>query len=323
MKVVITGANGFVGRSLLHRLVNGKAFGDVAASVPLGAVLEPIAVVRSASSAAALRRSFPGLDVVDVNAGGWEACLRNANAVVHLAWSTVPVSANADPGVDLEANLTGGLRLLEACGRAGIGRFIFVSSGGTLYGAGNGVPHTEVTRTEPQGAYGASKYCFENYLQVRASHYGFGALALRPANLYGYTGIARKDQGVVEQWMDRILHQRTIDVWNGLDVVRDYVFIDDMIDVLVAAIEQPLTVPVLNVGTGVGTSLRDLLELLGGISGSEAVISLRGASPPAVPWNVLDPSLLQRTWNLAPRMALVQGATALWKARATGGEAVA
>lgn len=322
MKVVITGANGFVGRSLLHRLVNGKAFGDMPASMLPEAVLEPMAVVRSASSAAALRMSFPGLSVVDVSAGGWEACLTNAHAVVHLAWSTVPVSANADPGGDMEANLSGGLRLLEACGRVGIDRFIFVSSGGTLYGAGNGVPHSEATVIEPRGAYGASKYCLENYMQVRASHHGFRALALRPANLYGYTGSARKDQGVVEQWMDRMLHQRPIDVWNGLDVVRDYVFIDDMIDVLVAAIERPLTEPVLNVGTGVGTSLKNLLGLLERITGREAMISLRGASPPAVPWNVLDPSLLERTWTMAPRMTLLQGATALWTARSGGSAAV-
>ncbi|MBP7408503.1 MAG: NAD-dependent epimerase/dehydratase family protein [Flavobacteriales bacterium] len=317
MKVVITGANGFVGRALLHRLVNGAAFGGMSAALLPTGPIEPIAVVRSPAAAEALRTTFPTLHIVvsGIKDVVLAEHLAGAHAVVHLAWSTVPVVADADPGGDLEANLAHGLQFLESCGRAHIGRFVFVSSGGTLYGSSGTVPHTERTVPDPRGAYGTGKHCFELYMNVRAKQLGFEALALRVANLYGKTGTGRKEQGVVEQWMDRIWTGSPLEVWNGLDVVRDYVFIDDMIDVLLAAVERPIKEPLLNVGTGIGTSLGELRAHMARIIGRDAVVQLRGDQPPSISWNVLDPSLLQRTWGLAPRTTLDAGLNKLWAER--------
>lgn len=316
MKVVITGANGFVGRALLRRLVDGAA--SPLATMPAG-VVDTVAVVRSTSSAEELRADFPHVRVEvvkDTRTDALQEVLIGTDAVVHLAWSSVPVSANLDPLADLDANVTGGLRLLEACGRAGIGRFIFISSGGTLYGAGHArVPHTEHAPVEVMGAYGAGKYCMEEYVRLRAAHHGFDHIILRPGNIYGRVDGRPREQGVIEQWMDRLLSGDAIDVWNGLDVVRDYVHIDDMVDALVAALVGGSGPRSLNVGTGHGTSLKELSELLMRVTGRSVAFQVKGNTPPAISWNVLDPGLLMKTWGLRPAICSEERIKALWEAR--------
>lgn len=311
MKVVITGANGFVGRAWLDSHMALRAAGD-----PVHQALEIHAVLRSTRSMSAFATDYPDVPIVTDEEGGLDETLRDAHAVVHLAWSSVPVSANADPLKDLRDNVDASLTLIEACGRARVRRFIFLSSGGTVYGTAGTAPHVETSSLQPVGAYGAAKACVEHYLQLRAEHYSFGAVVLRPGNLYGSRLAAKKDQGVVEHWMDALREGRAIAVWNGLDVVRDYVFIDDLVGTIMAAIEAPEFPTVLNVGTGVGTSLAQLRDLLGGIAGSELALDMRGISPPAIPWNVLDTGLRRRVLPGIEFTPLSKGLARAWTMRA-------
>ncbi len=320
MKLIVTGANGFVGRAFLRRLVGvpSSVEGATKGREPRPQV---IGIVRSASSATSLNAEFPVVHTAVFGALSPEerhALVANADVVVHLAWSSVPRSANADPVSDLHANVTQGLEFIEECGKAGVRRFIFLSTGGTMYGAACTVPHKESTAPDPIGAYGSSKFCLEQYLLVRAKHLGMEAQVLRPGNLYGSVHSMKRDQGVVEHWMNCLLSNRSIEVWNSLDAVRDYVFIEDMIDVLLVAIERPISHPVLNVGTGVGTSLHQLRDLVFSTAGAAVSLVVHGTDPPPVVANILDPGLLDLTWGVRPRTSLSTGAASMWKALTTG-----
>ncbi len=318
MKVVITGATGFVGRALLDSAVNGASMDAPTRS----GGMEVVALVRSEASKGELSAAFPMIRVEctqGLHHEGLVQVLEGADAVVHLAWSTVPLSANSDPVADLDANVTAGLRLLEASGAAGIRRFIFVSSGGTLYGPGTAhVPHTEHTPVQMMGAYGAGKFCLEEYIRLRAGHHGFEYVILRLGNLYGRVDRRPREQGVIEQWMDKLAVGDAIEVWNGLDVVRDYVHIDDMVAALQAVIANPVVPPVLNVGSGHGTSLRELSELLARVTGRVVSFRVKGQVAPVIPWNVLDPSLLRTTVGVRPGPCSEDRLRALWSARHPG-----
>lgn len=302
MKVVITGAAGFVGKALLEELTGTLAAREVCA------------VLRTGSSASMLRALFPTVRamVADGPEEDLDRMLNDADVVVHLAWTSVPVTANMDMVADMAANVSGGLRLLEACGRAGIGRFIFLSSGGTVYGRGHGSPHRESAPLDPVGAYGAGKACMEHYVRLRAAHHGFQAKVLRPGNLYGSAAGNKKDQGVVEHWIESLRSGQAIEVWNGLDVVRDYVHIKDMVAVLMAAIVTDDLPDLLNVGTGRGTSLERLRDMLFAVTGRSVPLIMRGNEPPAVPWNVLDPALLERSLRGHSFAVLEEGLAREW-----------
>ncbi|HRH38268.1 MAG TPA: NAD-dependent epimerase/dehydratase family protein [Flavobacteriales bacterium] len=315
MGILITGANGFVGRALLDRCVNGRSLrNNKGVSDPMtGAGLT--AVVRSHATVEALAGTFAGIEVVSMNdTAALDQALSSSHTVVHLAWDSVPASANSDVPSDLARNVTTGLEFIERCGKAGVKRFIFLSSGGTVYGARCDAPHKESAQLDPIGAYGSAKCCFERYLGVRAPHYGMEHLVLRPANLYGRTATAKVDQGVVEHWLRSAAGGGAVDVWNGMEVVRDYVFIDDMVDVLMDCIASMPRVPVLNVGTGIGSDLHQLRAVIERVTGRHLVLNDRRSVRAGVEGNILDPSLLHS--SLGPRrwVELEEGVDLLWRA---------
>jgi len=321
MRVVISGASGFVGRMLLKRLLHGALADNAPAegNGPPGLSLSTI--VHRQASLQNLRAAFPGLAVHRVEA--WEGgdlarALEGAEALIHLAWSSVPRTAAQDPALDAATNVEGGLRLIEAAARAGVRRFVFISSGGTVYGRRSGAPIKEDSLLDPANAYAAGKACLEEYLRIRALQHGMEHVILRPANLYGDPHGPTKQQGVVEHWSRCIAERRPIEAWHGLDVVRDYLHVDDMVDALIASIANPIGSKVLNVGTGVGTSLGELARQLFAIAGTEVPINVPANASAEIPWNVLDPGLLKQQWGMVPKVSLADGLARTWRSLQRG-----
>lgn len=303
MKVAITGASGFIGGAFVRALRSTMPEVDV------------VALASSTSSVEGIRSKWPDMEVAPLRRGDAsvnEEALRGVNVLVHAAWSTVPSTAARDPKADLEQNVEFGLGLMDAAGRAGIGRFVFLSSGGTVYGDPLVLPIDEAHPTRPVTAYGASKLCFEQYLRTRAAHHGFEQVVLRPSNVYGNEAGATKPQGVIEHWITCIATGRPIAVWNGLEVRRDYLHVDDLVDVLLHALTAPVAGRTLNIGTGVGTSLAELLELLEQITGKEVQVHHRGTSPNGSPANVLDALACRKLLSWEPLVSLPVGVERLW-----------
>jgi UDP-glucose 4-epimerase len=238
--------------------------------------------------------------------------LNGVNTLVHLGWSTVPATAEQDPQADQRTNVEGGLRLLDAVRSAGVRRVIFVSSGGTVYGPTDQWPIREDAPTRPTTAYGISKLLFESYLGLAARQHGFEHIILRPGNVYGDPAPRQRPQGVIEHWLARIAEGRPIELWNPLSVTRDLLHVDDMVSAILAAVGCTERHAVLNIGTGLGTSLGELLTLLERAVGRPIVTEVRSTAEAAIPVNVLDPRRAMEVLGFHASVPLATGVERLW-----------
>lgn len=233
--------------------------------------------------------------------------LRGSEVVFHLISTTLPQSSNDNPAYDAETNILGTLRLLELCRQQNVRKVIFVSSGGTVYGIPQAVPIPESHPTQPTCAYGIHKLAIEKYLQLEHHLHGLDYCVLRPANLYGERQRSNVAFGAVTVFLDRALRGEPIRIWGDGSIVRDYVYVGDAVEALVAAIAYSGAEKVFNIGSGAGTSLNELVKLIEGVIGRRIAVEYTAARTFDVPANVLDCSLAQRTLGWSATTPLSTG----------------
>lgn len=304
MKLVVTGGSGAIGSAFLEH-VRDRSMD-----------MEVRILTRSMKVADDLCRRFPlmGVAVHD----GWQGqeaaeAMRNADVLLHLAWSSVPGTAALDPAADLKENVVQGSRLLDMAAAGGVGRVVFVSSGGTVYGTAIQLPITEDHPLRPITAYGVSKLCFEHVLHLHAATHGYGTLVLRPANVYGVTRSDGRPQGVVEHWMRALAQGRPIEMWNVGKTTRDLVHMEDMVEVLTRSVLYRGADVVLNVGTGRGTTLAELAHELQAVAGIGASLVHAPGPHGAVDSNILSTERLGSVLGHVPEIKLREGLERLWR----------
>lgn len=247
MTSLVTGAAGFLGRNLTAALVRSGE--------------------RVVAFGRAERRPSPSAGMTWVNADlntfdHWEALLEDVSTVYHLAWSSLPHSAHADPFRDASTNILTTLRLLEGLrSRPGV-RFVFTSSGGTVYGHLDVVPVPEEHPTKPLTAYGISKLTVENYLNFFGDAHGLDPVSLRISNLFGPGQAFGRGFGAIATLSAFALRGEPIRIYGDGQTVRDYIFVTDVVAALLRAGRSGGTSRVLNIGTGEGHSLNDIVNIL-------------------------------------------------------------
>ena len=231
--------------------------------------------------------------------------LPGSEIVFHLVSTTLPQASNENPSYDVETNLLGTLRLLEACRRERVRKVVFVSSGGTVYGVPRTVPIAESHPTQPTCAYGIHKLAIEKYLHLEHLLHGLDYCVLRPANLYGERQRPDVSLGAVTVFLDRALRGEPIRIWGDGSIVRDYVYVGDAVEVMLKALAYTGPEKVFNVGSGAGTSLNDLVKQIEGAIGRRVAVEHTPPRAFDVPVNVLDSSLARRAlgWSAATPLA--------------------
>jgi UDP-glucose 4-epimerase len=191
-----------------------------------------------------------------------EECLKGVDTVVHLVSTTTPKESNEDMAFDIESNLTQTVRALQSCVRGGVGKVVFVSSGGAIYGNPTSCPVQENANTSPLCSYGVVKLAIEKYLEMFESLYGLRSVTLRVANPFGPRQNPLGSQGVIAAILHKIHKGQPISVWGDGSVVRDFFYVEDLADAIrVAALEESAR-GVFNIGSGVGVSLKELLSVV-------------------------------------------------------------
>lgn len=255
--VVVLGGTGFVGSAITRGLVADGY------DVTVAARRLPVDLDRL-SGARVLQRDAADPAIYD-------ELLDGASAVVYAVGSLFPQESNASPLVDVHDSLTPVIHLLEALRRRPEVSMVFLSSGGTVYGNPRTMPVTEDHPTDPTTSYGILKLAGEKYIGMYRELYGVRARVLRVSNAYGPFQPIGRGQGVVGVFLDRVVRGLPVTVFGTGCTVRDYIHVDDIASAVIASLAAGVP-HTLNVGTGVGTSLLQIVQLLEQISGRAVAV---------------------------------------------------
>jgi len=235
--------------------------------------------------------------------------------VFHVLGGSVPAQFDSDPSAAIHAEVIPALRLLEACRRDKVKKIVFVSSGGTVYGRAGRLPIPEEAPTEPITAYGAAKLAVEKYLGVYRHLHQLDHAVIRLANPYGPYFRPDRGQGIVGAMLARALRGKPLEIWGDGSVVRDFIFVEDAVDALIATAAYEGDERLFNVGCGAGRSVKEVAESVAALlPESKVELKFRPGRPADVPANVLDISRIRRETGWAPRTAWLDGLqrTAAW-----------
>lgn len=316
MNWLITGGCGFIGTSLVDRLVSlgGHAIRvvddlSVGTEADLRAVAPNVAV-RSAGASSALRSGDVELVVGTIldERLALEAA-EGMDVIVHLAANTGVQPSIEDPRKDCLTNVIGTLNFLEAARHRGVRRFVFASSGGTVIGDGEPPIHEEMV-PHPKSPYGASKSACEGYLSAYHGSFGIDTVALRFGNVYG-PGSSHKNS-VVATFVRNALGGRTLEIYGDGVQTRDFVYIDDLIDAIVLAAEVPgVGGTVFQIATGSETTVNELAEVLVQVLARHGVRDAKLAHAAPLPGeirrNYADTSRARQRLGWVPRVTLEDG----------------
>jgi UDP-glucose 4-epimerase len=264
VRCFVTGGAGFIGSNLVDALL---ARGDEVT------VVDDLSTGRlvNLEGAQAAGAELAELDIRDAAALAALAADRKPETVFHLAAQIDVRKSIEDPAFDAAVNVGGTANVLEAARAAGGGRVVFVSTGGAIYGEGEGrqLPLDESTAIAPLSAYGQSKYAAEGYLSLFERLYGLSTMALRLGNVYGPRQDPLGEAGVIAIFCGLLASGGRPKIFGDGTQTRDYLYVGDVVSAALAASESTATGPV-NLGTGREASVLELAEILGRLGGVES-----------------------------------------------------
>ncbi len=257
MKALVTGGAGFIGSNLVDALL---ARGDEVT------IVDDLSTGRRENLDQALAAGAELIELDIREAGALLEAVRAAgpDVVFHLAAQIDVRKSVADPAFDASINVGGTANLLEAARESGVGRVVFVSTGGAIYGEGENqqLPLGEDAPIAPLSPYGLSKFCAEGYLALYGRLFGLSSIALRLGNVYGPRQDPLGEAGVIAIFCGRLREGGRPTVFGDGRQTRDYIYVGDVVAAALAAAASEVTGPI-NIGTGVETDVLELASRLG------------------------------------------------------------
>ncbi|MER8573379.1 NAD-dependent epimerase/dehydratase family protein [Mesorhizobium sp. M1409] len=240
--------------------------------------------------------------------------------VFHLASSARPTAATDSAVAEIEANLIGTVGLLEATKNADC-RWVFSSSGGTVYGQTDALQISEEHPNVPISSYGTVKLAIERYYSLYRTLHGVDSVVARISNPFGPYQSAAKGQGLIAALFDRIADGAPVTIWGDGENVRDYVYIDDVTEALILLGLGGRAGEIYNVGSGVGTSVIELATKISAVLRVPAELVYAPARGVDVRRNVLDVSKIERELGWRPVHTLDEGVALTYRWRQSHSQA--
>lgn len=269
MRTLVTGAAGFIGSTLVDRLL---AEGHMVVGVDNFSTGNAANLDAALASNAGNKTRFTmvNLDIqapelTDVVAAG------NPEVIFHLAAHVDLRASVSSPDFDARTNILGTINLCEASRRAGVKRVVYAASGGSRYGVPAQLPVNETAPVGPLSPYAVAKLAGELYLGAYAQMYGMAPICLGLANVYGPRQSPLGEAGVIAVFGSALITGRAATVYGDGTSSRDYVYVGDVVDAFVCAAEAPLSVGgTYNIGTGVQTTVVDVYRMIASVLGESA-----------------------------------------------------
>jgi len=295
MKVLVTGGAGFIGSHVVDRL--------------LAAGHAVVAVDDLSTGRKGFVHPEATLRVLDIRSTEFRQVFEaeRPGAVIHLAAQAEVRRSVEDPALDAAINVGGMLNVLLCCQRAKVARVVYASTGGAVYGDTATLPTPEDHPARPASPYGISKLIAEHYLSCWRALYGVGGIALRYANVYGPRQNPLGEAGVVAIFSHRLARGEPITINGDGEQTRDYVYVEDVAEATRRALERADAGGAVNIGTGIETSVNDLLRRLEAVSGLKAKAHHGPPKPGEQRRSVLEAGLAKRFLGWNPRVTLDEG----------------
>jgi len=299
MKIVVTGGAGFIGSHVVDAYV--AAGHEVV-------VVDNLSTGRRENLNPAAR--LIEVDMNDAALAGLLAAERPEVVNHHAANPSVSLSVR-EPAFDATQNVLGTINVLEAARKAGAGKFIYVSSGGAMYGNPEYLPADEQHPSNPVSPYALSKHTGERYTRLYGLEHGLAWTSLRYANVYGPRQDPLGEAGVIAIFCQNLLDGVAPQIhWDG-EQTRDFVYVEDVARANLLALEGG-DEGAYNVGTGVGTSINTLFETLKTVAGVEMVPGRGPRRPGDARHSYLEVSKIERDLGWRAGVTLNEGLAKTW-----------
>jgi UDP-glucose 4-epimerase len=299
--ILILGGAGFIGRAVSERLAQSGAIVHVITPGEGSAGLAPTVHVHQAR-----------LDDVQL----LRELLPTCQGVIHAASASTPGTTRGDPAGECTANLLPTLRFLEVLQNYASVSLVYLSSGGTVYGDVPSEKVDESTVLRPRSYHGAGKVACEAFLHAYASQLGRSVVALRPSNVYGPGQPARTGFGIVRRLLDCAAHGEPVEIWGDGSSVRDYLYVEDLLEVCVRAVANTprrAGMNAYNVCRGEAHSIDNLCSIVERITGRTLERRYRPGRSLDVRHSALDGSRLRGDFGWEPTVGLAQGVARTWE----------
>ncbi|NCU40626.1 NAD-dependent epimerase/dehydratase family protein [Candidatus Saccharibacteria bacterium] len=306
MRIAVFGADGFLGRHLVARL--SEVTGN-----------EIIAFDRFNSLARGEMHAFDKLGNVKQLAGDFfnrddvHYALEGVDIAFHLVSTTNPAVSLHDPLIEVDTNIRASVEFLLSCKNASVGKVVHFSSGGTVYGNVSSKSIKETSPLEPISPYAIAKVTIENFLRYFHEAHGIEYLVYRIANPYGPGQNIHGKQGVIPIFMKRYLENEPIDIYGTGEMVRDYIYIDDLMNMILASYNQQTAYSIYNLGSGEGHTILDIIDAIEKCTPVRPVKNHLPVPLSFVEHNVLNIERFNTEFGVQPKTTLKEGTKKMWE----------
>lgn len=278
MKILFIGGAGFIGSSLVKGFLKDSTY-EVYVIEPIQANISRLGGL----DVRIVRESLTNVEAVE------RILAENGiQTVVHLVSTLIPGSGYDDFNREFQNMIFPSIRLMEFCAKKNI-KFVYFSSGGTIYGNRNDMkPFAETDEQKPISYYGWSKQMMENAILFKNRTERLKYLVVRPSNPYGHGQNLHGKQGLVAVAIGKLLDGKPVEVWGDGSAIRDYIYIDDLAKIVFQLIDKDVSNTAVNIGSGRGYSVNDVLAFLKIITKVDFKIEYQNARPMDVSNMVLD-----------------------------------
>lgn len=295
--ILLIGGTGFIGTALARRLAAER---------------RPVHILARHDVTPGIPNTFMHCGSM-ADAAVLEKLLRECGTVVHLASTTTPGASISQPALEATENLLPTLRLLEVLQRYPEVQLMFFSSGGTLYGNPVSVPVGEDRPLAPRSYFAAGKMAIEGFLQAFGEQGAGSVTILRPSNAYGPGQAYRPGFGIIRTMLEHLRLGTPMEIWGDGETVRDFIYIDDLVEACCLVIGSSGASGVFNLGSGTGFSLNQVRAIIERVCGEQLHITYRPHRSIDVQRIVLDSSRIGRKLGWEPRTGLHEGIRLTWE----------
>lgn len=299
-RVIVFGGAGFIGSSLTRTLLESGKYDEV------------IAVGRSTSPKCALPCGVKYLVGNTINDDFLGSVLSEDSHVIDLTYSTVPKTSFESPLLEVTENLPPSINLMVKCTDFRVKKYLLISSGGTVYGNSTHELINEGHSTNPISPYGITKLTIEKYALFFHQNLGLPAVIARPSNPFGPNQLGVSAQGFIGAAVSALLTKKPITIYGELGTVRDYLYIDDLANGILACLSVNTTGQIYNISSGLGFNNIDIIKMIESeFKRTFIAINHDAPRPFDVNYNVLDSQKLIAHSGWRPSLTIAEGLSKL------------